>query len=144
MSRKVKDRPKDPAKWDEIADVVSALSIPVIANGDVFEYDDFKRIKDATGAASVMVARGAMWNASIFCAKGKKPWEDVKREYVRKSILWENDLKSTKQTLKELIMHYSCLELPEGKGINKCDTGADLAKLYGEEDYYNFVVSNRN
>jgi hypothetical protein len=31
-----------------------------------------------------MVARGAMWNASIFCAKGKTPWEDVKREYVRK------------------------------------------------------------
>lgn len=36
------------------------------------------------GAASIMVARGAMWNASIFCAKGKTPWEDVKREYVRK------------------------------------------------------------
>jgi hypothetical protein len=47
--RKIKDRPRDPAKWDEIADVVSALSIPVIANGDVFEYEDFKRIKDATG-----------------------------------------------------------------------------------------------
>ncbi|CAD6262950.1 unnamed protein product [Miscanthus lutarioriparius] len=65
--RKIKDRPRDPAKWDEIADVVSALSIPVIANGDVFGYEDFKRIKDATGAASIMVARGAMWNASIFC-----------------------------------------------------------------------------
>jgi len=47
--RKIKDRPRDPAKWDEIADVVSALSIPVIANGDVFGYEDFKRIKDATG-----------------------------------------------------------------------------------------------
>ncbi|TKW05618.1 hypothetical protein SEVIR_7G188000v4 [Setaria viridis] len=141
--RKIKDRPRDPAKWDEIADVVSALSIPVIANGDVFEYEDFKRVKDATGAASVMVARGAMWNASIFCAKGKTPYEDVKREYVRKSILWDNDVKSTKHTLKEMIMHYSCLELPEGKGVIKCDTSADLARLYGEEDYYNFVVSNR-
>jgi tRNA-dihydrouridine synthase 2 len=47
--RKIKDRPRDPAKWNEIADVVSALSIPVIANGDVFEYDDFRRIQDATG-----------------------------------------------------------------------------------------------
>jgi len=27
---------------------VSALSIPVIANGDVFEYEDFERIKSAT------------------------------------------------------------------------------------------------
>ncbi|KAK9285088.1 hypothetical protein L1049_024273 [Liquidambar formosana] len=46
--RKVEDRPRDPAKWSEIADIVSALSIPVIANGDVFEYDDFERIKAAT------------------------------------------------------------------------------------------------
>ncbi|CAH9066838.1 unnamed protein product [Cuscuta europaea] len=47
--RKVPDRPRDLAKWSEISDIVSALSIPVIANGDVFEYDDFQRIKDATG-----------------------------------------------------------------------------------------------
>lgn len=25
------------------------MSIPVIANGNVFEYEDFKRIKEATG-----------------------------------------------------------------------------------------------
>lgn len=47
--RKVADRPRDPAKWNEIADIVGALSIPVIANGDVFEYNDFQRIKVATG-----------------------------------------------------------------------------------------------
>lgn len=47
--RRVADRPRDPAKWSEIADVVAALSIPVIANGDVFEYEDIERIKLATG-----------------------------------------------------------------------------------------------
>lgn len=50
--RRVADRPRDPANWNEIADVVAALSIPVIANGDVFEYEDFQRIKDATGYTS--------------------------------------------------------------------------------------------
>ncbi|XP_048335837.2 uncharacterized protein LOC107425071 [Ziziphus jujuba] len=125
--RKVADRPRDPAKWSEIADVVAALSIPVIANGDVFEHDDFYRIKLATGASSVMVARGALWNASIFSSQCKLPWEDVKREYVRKSILWDNDIKSTKHTLKEMIMHYSCLELAEGKAVIKSNSLADLA-----------------
>ncbi|KAL6573101.1 hypothetical protein OROHE_002577 [Orobanche hederae] len=124
---KVADRPRDPAKWSEVANVVAALSIPVMANGDVFDYEDFERIKVATGASSVMVARGALWNASIFSPKGKIPWEDVKREYMRKSILWDNDVKSTKHTLKEMIMHYSCLELPEGKGVIKSETLADLA-----------------
>lgn len=49
MHRKVADRPRDPAKWDEIADVVAAVSVPVIANGDVFEYEDIERVKVATG-----------------------------------------------------------------------------------------------
>ncbi|EXC03896.1 tRNA-dihydrouridine(20) synthase [NAD(P)+]-like protein [Morus notabilis] len=141
--RKVADRPRDPAKWAEIADVVASISIPVIANGDVFEYDDFQHIKVATGASSVMVARGALWNASIFSSHGKLPWEDVKREYVRKSILWDNDIKSTKHTLKEMIMHYSCLELPEGKAVIKSESLADLARFYGEEKYYEFVTHNR-
>ncbi|XP_042514255.1 tRNA-dihydrouridine(20) synthase [NAD(P)+]-like [Macadamia integrifolia] len=141
--RKVPDRPRDPAKWNEIADVVAALSIPVIANGDVFDYEDFQCIKVATGASSVMVARGALWNASIFSPSGKLPWEDVKREYIRKSLLWDNDVRSTKQTLKEMIMHYSSLELPEGKAVIKSDTLADLAQHYGEEQYYEFVSRNR-
>ncbi|CAH9141891.1 unnamed protein product [Cuscuta epithymum] len=141
--RKVPDRPRDPAKWSEISDIVSAISIPVIANGDVFEYDDFQRIKDATGASSVMVARGAMWNASLFSPNGKVPWDDVKREYVRKSILWDNDIKSTKHTLKEMIMHYSCLELLEGKAVIRSETFEHLAKFYGEESYYQHVMRNR-
>ncbi|XP_038880913.1 tRNA-dihydrouridine(20) synthase [NAD(P)+]-like isoform X1 [Benincasa hispida] len=141
--RRVADRPRDPAKWSEIADVVAALTIPVIANGDIFEFDDFQRIKVHTGASSMMVARGALWNASIFSPEGKLPWEDVKREYVRKSILWDNDIKGTKHTLKEMIMHYSCLELPEGKALIKSESLADIAKLYGEENYYQFVQENR-
>ncbi|XP_031478524.1 uncharacterized protein LOC116249544 isoform X4 [Nymphaea colorata] len=95
------------------------------------------------GAASVMVARGAAWNASIFSPKGKLPWESVKKEYIRKSILWDNDIKSTKHTLKEMIMHYSSLELAEGKAVNKSNTLADLAELYGEQEYFSDVISSR-
>lgn len=141
--RKVPDRPRDPAKWNEIADVVAALSIPVIANGDVFDYEDIQRIKEATGASSVMVARGALWNVSVFSPHGKLPWDDVKREYVRKSMLWDNDVKSTKHTLKEMIMHHSCLELPEGKAVIKSETLADLSRLYGEEEFFRLVHRNR-
>lgn len=43
------------------------------------------------------------------------------------SILWDNDIKSTKHTLKEMIMHYSSLELPEGKAVIKSESLADLA-----------------
>ena len=49
ICRRVADRPRDPANWNEIATVVDALSIPVIANGDVFEFEDFQRIRAVTG-----------------------------------------------------------------------------------------------
>lgn len=63
--RKIADRPRDPAKWDEIADVVAALSIPVIANGDVLEYDDFSRIKTATGTHDTLIEFRFMRLANI-------------------------------------------------------------------------------
>ena len=47
--RRVADRPRDPANWNGITDVLVALSIPVIANGDVFEYEDIQRLKESTG-----------------------------------------------------------------------------------------------
>lgn len=52
--RKIADRPRDPAQWDGIAEVVSALSIPVIANGDIFEYADFERLQHSTGTPFVL------------------------------------------------------------------------------------------
>lgn len=52
---KVSDRLSYPAKWNEIADVAAALSIPVIANGDVFEYEDFQRIRYATSVLILLI-----------------------------------------------------------------------------------------
>eukprot|EP00249_Psilotum_nudum_P015609 c25424_g1_i4 orf=81-764(-) len=46
--RKVADKLRHLAQWGAIADVLSMLSIPVIANGGIFKYSDFRRIKDAT------------------------------------------------------------------------------------------------
>lgn len=43
------------------------------------------------------------------------------------SIFWDNDIRSAKHTLREMITHYSCLELPEGKAVIKSETLADLA-----------------
>ncbi len=54
------------ADWDYIAEVVRAVNIPVIANGDVFSEEDYKKIKAHTGAAGVMIARGALGNPQIF------------------------------------------------------------------------------
>jgi nifR3 family TIM-barrel protein len=54
------------ANWDEIAGVVAALDIPVIGNGDVWTGDDARRMRDHTGCAGIMIARGSHGAPWIF------------------------------------------------------------------------------
>jgi len=54
------------ANWDWIREVKSALRIPVIANGDVFEAKDAVRILNYTGADMAMIGRGVFGNPWIF------------------------------------------------------------------------------
>ncbi len=54
------------ARWSEIADVVGAVSIPVIGNGDIKHAADADRMRRETGCAGVMIARGSFGQPWIF------------------------------------------------------------------------------
>lgn len=58
---------------DAIRKIVENVNIPVIANGgsrDMEKFSDILNFRQMTGASSVMVARAAQWNVSIFRKRG--------------------------------------------------------------------------
>jgi len=54
------------ARWDEIARVADALTIPVLGNGDIKTAEDAYRMWQQTGCDGVMIARGSFGQPWIF------------------------------------------------------------------------------
>jgi tRNA-dihydrouridine synthase B len=54
------------AQWEWLHRLRKAVSIPVIASGDLFTAEDAQRCLESTGVSGVMFARGALWDPSIF------------------------------------------------------------------------------
>ena len=57
---------KGHAEYDTIRAIKQAVSIPVVANGDIVSAQDAKFVLDYTGADGVMIGRGAQGNPWIF------------------------------------------------------------------------------
>ena len=111
-----------PARWEALAPLRAALTIPLIANGDIRCLDDYRRCVAASGCEDVMLGRGAINNPSL--ARQIKQshhgepiepmgWGDIsalilttceqmEREYLPKHVLMR-----IKQWLGMLRKHYS-------------------------------------
>ena len=82
---------KGRADWRFIGEVKQAVTIPVVANGDVTGFDEAEAIKEQSGADGIMVGRacyGRPWlpgHLAAFMANGDRPGEpdlDARRAIV--------------------------------------------------------------
>jgi len=64
--RTVKQMYKGSANYEEIKKVVEAVNIPVIANGDITDYQKAKYVLEYTGAKGVAIGRGSIGKPWIF------------------------------------------------------------------------------
>jgi tRNA-dihydrouridine synthase B len=81
------------AEYDTIAEIKSAISIPVIANGDIHSPAKAKQVLDHTQADGLMIGRAAQGNPWIF--------QQINHYLTHGEILPDPSLSEVKQTLIE-------------------------------------------
>ncbi|XP_038628672.1 tRNA-dihydrouridine(20) synthase [NAD(P)+]-like isoform X2 [Tachyglossus aculeatus] len=130
--RKEEERPQHPVHCDVIKAIAEAISIPVIANGGshdyIKEYSDIEAFRQATAASSVMVARAAMWNPSIFRKEGLQPLEKVMKEYIKYAVRFDNHYINTKYCLCQMLREQ--LESPLGKKLHAAQSSQNIWREY--------------
>lgn len=71
--------------YDKVAVVVNSVNVPVIFNGGIFSKEDAEVAMEKTGAAGVMLARGALnrpWLFSEICGKTVKDKKSVVKRHI--------------------------------------------------------------
>ena len=64
--RTLRQRYSGESDWSQIRDIVQAVDIPVIANGDVVDANTASACLDQTAAAGLMIGRGAIGRPTLF------------------------------------------------------------------------------
>ena len=138
------------ADWNIIKEVVNAVNIPVVGNGDVISCYDAKKMLDETGCSAVMIGRGLLGNPWLikecveYLESGKLP-EVI--DYNEKIDMMEYHLnklcedKTEKQAVLEIRNHLlNYLKgLPENKEVKnqvcRCKSRLEIIEVL--ENYRN-------
>lgn len=106
---RTKEQRSQGACSDDVLKEISKVltTIPMIANGgsnEIKSYADILKFRERTGASSVMLARCAQRNASIFKPDNSlEPIEDVIREYLKLAVRYDTSMSKTKYTIQTML-----------------------------------------
>ena len=121
-----------PVNLDEIYKVVSSVTIPVIANGNIFSISDMNYVLQNTGARGVLIGRAALGNPWIF--EGLKSqrntvsideWADTVRLHLKLQESFYQNTKTASILMRKHLIWYI--------------KGWDNAKIY--KDKFNHIES---
>lgn len=93
-----------------------------------------QRFRDDCGASSVMIARAAQWNPSIFMRSAELvPLDDVIRTFLKISVDYDNNHTNTKYCIQ--IMLRELQETPRGKQFLECQTLEEMCAIWSMAEY---------
>lgn len=101
-------RPRHDNRNDVLTKISHTLEhIPMIANGGsntIRTYSNLLKFKEETNASSVMIARAAMKNPSIFKSDNQlEPIERIAEEFIKLSVKYDNYVSNTKYCLQTIL-----------------------------------------
>ncbi|XP_035233549.1 tRNA-dihydrouridine(20) synthase [NAD(P)+]-like, partial [Stegodyphus dumicola] len=130
------ERPQHKNRNYVIKAIAETLSIPVIANGgsgEIGSYQDIETFRLETSASSVMIARQAEWNCSIFRKEGKLPLDAVIEKYIKYAVDYDNNVWNTKYCIQQMLG--SLQETEKGKILLSAQQMEVICELWNLSDY---------
>ncbi|XP_061532896.1 tRNA-dihydrouridine(20) synthase [NAD(P)+]-like isoform X2 [Phycodurus eques] len=126
------ERPRHPVHCDYIGAVARAVAVPVIANGGSLDlvktHGDIQAFRVAAGASSVMLARAAMWNPSVFRSAGPLPLHDVMIQYLKYALRYDNHAFNSKYCLCQMLRDK--VESALGKRVQAAQNNQELSEAF--------------
>ncbi|EJD74188.1 dihydrouridine synthase domain-containing protein, variant [Loa loa] len=136
--RRRSERQSDMNRLNEIHEVTRVVSVPVIANGfsgSIKEYADIMRFWKQSGASSVMIARKALSNPSIFRPKGFISFEEEICGFLEMACKYDENFTSTKYVVQRILG--SKQETDErGRETVLAGSVSDICKAWSISDTY--------
>ncbi|KAL3282445.1 hypothetical protein HHI36_005631 [Cryptolaemus montrouzieri] len=130
------ERPQHVNRNQTIKKIAHNINIPVIANGgsrEIHKHEDIIKFKELCGASSVMIARAAEANCSIFCENGMKELDDVIVDYLKLAIEYDNSPSNTKYCVQNMLKELQ--ETPRGKKFLECTTLEQICAIWNLGEY---------
>jgi len=109
------------ADWEFIKKVVDAVSIPVIANGDVVDEESAKKCLEVTGAKGLMMARGLIghpWRVDLESDKRQVTSDKFRKETIRFHIDTAKELGTSFLEMKKHLIAY-CDNFEDSKDLKR-------------------------
>ncbi|MCP2503975.1 MAG: tRNA-dihydrouridine synthase family protein [Candidatus Poseidoniaceae archaeon] len=117
--RTLRQRYSGEADWNSITRIVDEVEVPVVANGDVNDTESARLCLETTGAAGLMIGRGAIGRPAIFgeikvglgwMAEEELPWikelgedwyerSDIGRAFATRKWCWDKYIEHSQKTI---------------------------------------------
>lgn len=80
-----------PVKWGLIGELKKQIHVPIVANGDIWSIDDFRKCRDETACEHFMIGRGALMQPGLALAIRSELQQNVRPPLISEKLIPKSD-----------------------------------------------------